>query len=472
MMRLLLIPLLMVLGCAPLTSRPAPAAPAARATVAFTGVSLVPMTRDTVIPDVTVLVEGERIVAVGATARTPIPTGAQVIDGRGRWLMPGLADAHGHLLATINARPQVRARWQDVNERLLLVGLARGVTSVVELGQKGLGPDPQHVRIDLRREIRAGQRLGPTIYLAFGKANDSTLTREQGMALVDTARAHGYDLIKVYNALSREGYRGIMLRAQQLGVPVVGHVVRSIGTEGTLGSGQRGVVHAEEFLYTFFPFRISDTTGVSAGVLDQKALPYLAKATGEAGVWVTPTLVTAEAILGQAVNLDSVLTRPEVRLIPQALYDILWAPSVNPRASQFRHPQQVSNLRTSLAFQRDLVRAFHAAGVPLLAGADAPGPGLVPGYALHDELRLLVDVGLTPYEALSAATRNVADYLGTDQFGVVKVGSRADLLLLSGDPLADVGNAGRIEGVMVRGRWLPAEELHRLTEAVRDTAPR
>jgi hypothetical protein len=181
--------------------------------------------------------------------------------------MPGLADAHAHLVVTIGAAPDVRARWQAVNERLLLVGLARGVTTAVELGGVGLGPDPDRVLPALRQEIAAGQRLGPTLYLATAKANDSALTRAQGMRVVDSARAGGYDLVKVYNALSREGYRGILLRAQQLGMPVVGHVVRAVGLEGTLGGGQRGIAHAEEYLPTYFPFRVTDTLQVPERVL-------------------------------------------------------------------------------------------------------------------------------------------------------------------------------------------------------------
>jgi hypothetical protein len=449
----------LVTSCAPPPSaRPAPT----RGTVAFTHVNLIPMTRDTVLEDVTVLVDGDRIAAIGRTADLPLPAGTRVVAGTGRWLMPGLADAHAHLVVTIGAKPDLRARWQDNNTRLLLLGLSRGVTTVVELGGVGLGPDPDRVLPELRRDIGAGRRLGPTLYLATAKANDSALTREQGMRLADSARAAGYDLIKVYNALSREGYRGLTLRAQQLGVPVVGHVVRSVGLEGTLGSGQRGIAHAEEYAPTYFPFRASDTLQVPERVLDTTAIPHLARITKRAGVWVTPTLVTSETVVAQSDNLDSVLARPEVRLIPKDLYDALWAPSVNPYATRFRHPRRLRNLRAGLDFQRRLVRAFHEAGVPLLAGSDAPAAGVVPGYALHDELRNLVGAGLTPYAALATATRGVAAFLGAEGFGTVEVGKRADLLLLDASPLHDIGNARRIAGVMVRGQWLSTVDLQKL----------
>jgi hypothetical protein len=188
----------------------------------LTHVNLVPMTRDTVLEDMTVLIDGERIVTIGRANRLTVPPGARVVEGRGRYLMPGLADAHAHLVVTIGAKPDLRAKWQNINEQLLLLGLSQGVTTVLELGGVGLGPDPDRILPELRSDIVAGRRPGPTVYLASAKANDSTLTREQGMRLVDSARVDGYDLIKVYNALSRDGYRGIMLRAKQLDSPSSG----------------------------------------------------------------------------------------------------------------------------------------------------------------------------------------------------------------------------------------------------------
>jgi imidazolonepropionase-like amidohydrolase len=461
------LPVLLSMHLVACSHAPPPHPAPAPATVVFTHVSLVPMTRDTLLEDMTVTVDGDRIVGIEHASHASIPPGALVIDGRGRYLMPGLADAHAHLVVTIGASAEVRTQWQNANERLLVLGLSQGITTVMELGGVGLAPDPDRVLPDLRREISTGQRLGPTLYLASAKANDSTLTREQGMLLVDSARAVGYDLIKVYNALSREGYRGIMLRAAELNVPVTGHVVRSIGLEGTLGSGQRGIAHLEEYLYTFFPFRVTDTLQVPERILDEAAIPYLARVTRESGVFVTPTLVTFGTMLAQAENLDSVLARPEVRNIPSDLYDVLWAPGVNPYAPRFSHPRRVHNLRTALAFQTQLVRAFHRAGVPLLVGSDAPAAGVVPGYSLHEELRNLVEVGLTPYDALAAATRNAASFLGTDEFGTVEPGKRADLLLLEGNPLLDVTNAQRIVGVLVRGRWHTTAELHTFTPADR-----
>lgn len=426
--------------------------PAQDSVFAFVGVNVIPMTRDTVLRNQTVIVRDGRIYRIGRTGRVRVPPAARVIAGQGRWLMPGLVDAHFHLATS--GGESIEPVIVSLNQKLLSLLLARGVTSAIELGSLGLSGDVAGTRLHMRGEIAAGRRIGPTLYVASDKANDTTLSHAGGIQLVDEARVAGYDLIKVYNKLSKPGYRGIILRAEQTGMPVVGHVVRSVGLEGVLGSGQRGIPHLEEFLPEYFGFRITDTTEVQGSKLDPGAIPYLAGITREANVWVTPTMVTFKTMLAQAEGLNSVLSRPEVKYIPRVLMDALWGPGQNPYSPRFSHPRIIGNLREALAFQNQMLRAFHHSGVPLLVGTDAPAAGVVPGYSVHEELANLVEAGLTPYEALVAATRNPAAYLGTQEFGTVEEGRRADVLLLEANPLEDVAHAARITGVMARGRWL------------------
>lgn len=439
--------LLLAAACAP---APAGApAPEPGPAIAFTHVSVVPMTRDTVLHDRTVVVRGGRIAAVGRADRTPVPPGARVIDGRGRYLMPGLVDAHVHL-----------SNRADIDTVITAVLLAKGVTSAVDLGGMGLPGDSARLR--LRDAIHAGRRVGPTLYLARTQVNDSSLTRAGGMRRVEEDHAAGYDLMKVYNRLSVEGYRGVMLRAHQLGMPVVGHVVRPVGLEGTLGSGQRGIVHLEEYLYEYFGFRSTDTLEAQAPKLDPATIPYLVRITAEAGTYVTPTLTVYEGFIAHAEDLDRELARPEVRYVPAALYNGNWIPEKNVRSLRFSHPQRLRNLRAGLDYQRRMVLPMHRAGVPLLVGTDAPVPGAVPGFSVHDELENFVELGIPPYHALAAGTRNAAAYLGRDDFGTVEVGKRADLLLLDASPLEDIRNTREIAGVMARGRWLGSAELQEL----------
>ncbi|HEY7768385.1 amidohydrolase family protein [Longimicrobium sp.] len=414
--------------------------------IAITYVNVIPMTSDTVLHDRTVIVHGERIHAVGRAGRTAVPAGARVIDGRGRYLMPGLVDAHIHLSNRL-----------DIDTVLAAVLLAKGVTTAIELGGMGLPGDS--ARLQLRAAINAGHRPGPTLYIARAQANDSAMTREGGMRRVEQDHAAGYDLMKVYNRLSVEGYRGITLRAHQLGMPVVGHVVRPAGLEATLGSGQRGIVHMEEFLYQYFGFRSSDTLAAQDAKLDTAVIPYFARITAEAGTYVTPTLVIFEGIITQAEDLDRELARPETRYVPGPLYEGQWIREKNGRSLTFAHPRRLAHLRAALGYQRRMLQAMHRAGVPLLVGTDAPVPGAVPGFSVHDELQNFVELGLSPYEALSAATRNAAAYLRKNDFGTVEVGRRADLLLLSSNPLDDIRNSQAITGVVARGRWFDESAL-------------
>jgi imidazolonepropionase-like amidohydrolase len=441
---LAVLPALVLTACAA-PPRPAPA-PLPDGGIAIVHVDVVPMTSDTLLRDMTVVVQGERIVAVGPAGGTPVPAGARVIDARGRYLLPGLVDAHVHL-----------TNRMDIDTPMAAVMLAQGVTSAIEMGGSGLPGDS--LRLRLRSEINAGLRPGPTLYMARALVNDSALTREGGMRRVDEDHAAGWDLMKVYNRLSVDGYRGVTLRAHQLGMPVVGHVVRPAGLEGTLGSGQRGIVHLEEYLYQYFGFRSSDTLQLPEQTLHPEAIPYFARITAQAGTYVTPTLAVYRAMIAQGEDLDRELARPEVRYIPAPLYAATWTRDRNGRALTFSHPLRQRNLRASEAFLHAMLMPLHRAGVPLLAGTDAPIPGAVPGFALHDELRTLVELGLTPYEALTAATRNAAAYLVRDDFGTVEVGKRADLLLLADDPLDDIRHAQSIAGVMARGRWFDRAAL-------------
>lgn len=450
--RIILIASQLLLAACAAARAPEPAAPAAGAAIAITHVDVVPMTADTLLRDMTVIVEGERIAAVGRAGRTRVPAGARVIDGRGRYLMPGLVDAHVHL-----------TNRMDVDTPMAAVMLAKGVTTAMDLGGSGLPGDSMRLR--LRAEINAGRRPGPTLYMARAQVNDSALTRQGGMRRVDEDHAAGWDLMKVYNRLSVDGYRGVMLRAHQLGMPVVGHVVRPAGLEGTIGSGQRGIVHFEEYLYQYFGFRSTDTLQVPEQTLDPAAIPYFARITADAGTYVTPNLALYGAMIAQGQDLDRELARPEVRYIPAALYNGTWIRERNGRSANFSHPLRQRNLRAGQDFIRSMLMPMHRAGVPLLVGTDAPVPGAVPGFAVHDELRTLVELGLTPYEALVAGTRNAAAYLRRDDFGTVQVGRRADLLLLSANPLQDIRHAQAIEGVMARGRWYDKAALEAMLAA-------
>jgi hypothetical protein len=235
-------------------------------------------------------------------------------------------------------------------------------------------------------------------------------------------------------------------------MPVDGHIPRAVGAERYLASGARNIAHAEEFL---------------PDLRSGRPPSYFADLTKKSGVWVTPTLTTYHQILLQAQDLPAVLAR-DVNAYEHPGVLTSWNPSAN-RYRTYGEPAQLKRLTDGWDQVRAMTRALHAAGVPLMTGTDVLNPPIVPGFYLHDELRELVAVGLTPYEALEASTRNPARFFGEEgDAGTIAPGKRADLVLLAADPLRDIAASRRIEGVAIGGRWIDHAEIQGRLAAIRD----
>ena len=412
------------------------------AATAFVGVNVVPMDRDTVLADHTVLVRNGRITALGPRARTAIPAGARRIDGTGKWLIPGLADAHVHLAYILNAKH---------NPLLLRLFVAEGVTTVVNL--LGL---PEH--IELRSKISSGEVFGPTLFTSgFYVGEPYTRTASQADSAVRQQRAAGFDVVKLHGAISAEAYEALTQAAKREHIPLVGHLPRNLGLNVALDGGQTMIAHAEEYLYGWFGFGRSPATADQFLALVDTA----AMLTAKAGAWVTPTLRVFAGIQEQIINLDSVLATEEVKRIPDAL-KWEWVPERNRYRSM--PPVVVETFRGQHRLLQRMTLAMQKAGVPLLMGTDAMATASVlPGTSAHAELRELVAAGLSPFEALRTATANVARFLGVpDEFGTIAAGRRADLVMLEGNPVTDISATSRIAGVMMRGRWFERRALDSL----------
>ncbi|MEO6211838.1 MAG: amidohydrolase family protein [Gemmatimonadaceae bacterium] len=417
-------------------------------------VTVIPMDRVRVLREQTVVVEHGRIASLGPASAARIPAGARRIDGTGRFLIPGLVDAHVHYDDDTPAKdPHV----DEINREYSALFLAAGVTEVMNLcGSPG--------NLALRDSIARGEVSGPTMLTSPRCLNDSLMTKREGDSAAVASKRAGYDFLKVYSFLSLDGFRGILTTARRVGIPVVGHIPQRVGTQRMLASGAVGIVHAEEFLYNA-PFRLEYGNAREGAVqLDTMRIPALAHAVRSAGVAVTPTLVAYTSIIDEAVDLNAVLARPELRQLSSMVRASRgWNPADNDRAKRLGAPLPLSQLRLGIAMQRRLVRAFRDSGVTLLAGTDAGGSiPMAPGWSLHDELQLLVGAGLTPYQALRTATANAGEFFARHFHaapnGTITPGSRADLVLLDANPLEDIRNTRRIRGVMVRGAWMPAPE--------------
>ena len=413
---------------------------------AIVGVNVVPMDRDIVLADQTVLVRDGRISFVGSRASTVVPGSARRIDGRNKWLMPGLTDAHVHLAYVLNAKH---------NPLLLRLFVAEGVTTVVNM--LGL---PEHV--DLRARVAQGEVFGPTIFTSgFYVEEPYTKTVQQADSAVRQQRAAEFDMVKLHGSIGPEAYQTLAAAAKREQIPLVGHLPRSLGLAVALNAGQTMIAHAEEYLYAWFGSRSLTSREQVIAMVDTAAAM-----TRKAGAWVTPTLFVFGAIPAQMQNLDSVLNAPAMKRIPDVLkFD--WTPDRN---SYRRIPlANVEGFQNQHALLKRLTKALHSVGVPLLMGTDAMATAAVaPGVSAHQELAALVDAGLSPYEALKTATVNAALFLRQPgEFGVIKAGARADLVMLDANPLRQIGATARISGLMLRGRWHDRSALEALRNVIR-----
>jgi imidazolonepropionase-like amidohydrolase len=404
------------------------------AAYAITGVSVVPMDRDRVLARHTVLVRDGRIAAVGPDGRVGIPAGVTRIDGRGRFLIPGLADMHVHLLERSE----------------LLAYAANGITTVRNL--HGLG---RHLA--WRDSLARGELLGPRLFTSgpivdgdppTRRTNVVVTTAAQAESVVVAQKAAGYDFLKIYDNVPPDLYRVLAATAKRVGLPMVGHLPSPVGLEGFLEvRGQAGLEHVEELLPFFRDGR--DTAGIGR----------LAAALAAARVRVTPTVTVHASALAQARGWAAVRARPAMRYMrPETAR--MWGWDQTGQANDGNAAARERFERTVGFFERALIPALHRAGVPLLAGTDAPIAAIIPGFALVEEIAMFRRAGLSPYEALRTATANPAEFLGRGgEFGVIAAGASADLVLLDASPLLDPATLARPRGVMLRGSWLPREWL-------------
>jgi imidazolonepropionase-like amidohydrolase len=407
---------------------------------AFENVTVIPMDTQRSLPGHTVLVRGDRIVAVGPAASVAVPAGARRVDGRGKWLTPGLAEMHGHVPPP-NAPPQY-------TEDVLFLYLANGITTV-----RGMLGDPG--QLELRRRVSHGELLGPTLYLAGPSFNGNSVNSpDDAVRMVREQRAQGWDLLKVHPGLTLAEYDAMARTAAQEGIRFGGHVPAEVGLMHAIAVGQETFDHVDGYV---------EYAGGEDARLDAAKLDSAVRLTREAGAWVVPTMALWEVLYG-TLDLDSLRAMPELRYVsPQSVQN--WTNAYNQRRASPQFNAELS--RRVIEARQQVLAALHRGGAGILMGTDAPQQFSVPGFSLHREFPRMRAAGMTPYDILATGTRSVGQYFQrNDAIGTIAVGRRADLLLLDADPLADIANLQRIAGVMARGRWVPADEIETRLEAI------
>ena len=419
-------------------------------------------------PNMTVIVDGDRIVAVSPSRRTHIPRKAVVVDGTGKFLIPGLWDMHVH------GASDDRAPWSH------LLFLANGVVGVRDMS----GPPDAHA---WRATNSSSEDPSPTIYLGSpiidgpnpAWPDSIVVTNEsQGRDVVEQQRERGADFIKVYSRLSRDAYFAIADEAKKCGIPFEGHVPESVTAAEASDAGQKSIEHLtrvadacskeeksidSEMQRQESLFRTSGATmaqkidsGKSIIRLNLRVVESFDEDTAKAlfalfvknRTWQCPTLT----LLRAQIDDPLIANDPRLKYLSRevrAKWDAGYYKNVPPE------PRAALVKLSKLQFDESerLVGLMYRAGVPILAGTDAMNPQCFPGFGIHDELALLVDAGLSPIAALQAATRNAAEFMGQlDRRGTIEVGKTADLVLLDKDPLADIHNTRSIQAVVLSGK--------------------
>jgi len=433
----------------------------------FKNVHLVPMTDEKIIKNQTVIVEDNRIKEIGLDDKVIIPKNANVIEGAGAYLMPGLADMHVHL----------RSNWPLPQ---FLLYLANGVTTVRDL-------DGDEYILQWRDEINAGQRVGPAIYAS------SPIIRgcEKDTVELIAKYKSRYDCVKLYSYFSKTDYKKAVQTAKEHNVYTVGHIPFAVGLDGVIAAGMNEIAHVEELDFEFIdfdrtrnlqpaewlPYIIGEAMQQNMGSLGieskerktrQKArLSEVVSKLKFARIPVCSTLSVSNVIVQKLFKPEAFLERPASRYLPLK-YKEAFLQGKEKHQLQFKGNKDAALFKYDL--EKKLLAELHRAGILIVLGTDAgtAAMGIVPGFSIHDELRILTENGFSPYEAIATGTANasrvVAAMTGHNDFGTIETGKRADFILVNQNPLDDLTHVMDYRGVMANGKWYPQADLEKMID--------
>lgn len=432
----------------------APPAGAQANPIAITNVTVIPMDRERTLGDQTVVVRDGRIVSVTAAARADVPAGATRIDGRGKFLMPGLAEMHAHV-------PPGSPTDEQLADIMFLY-VANGITTI-----RGMLGAPY--QIDLKRKLADGEMLGPRFFPAAPSLNgNSAPDPAAAVTLVRSAVATGYDLMKIHPGVSRETWDAAVAEMKAHGLTFAGHVPMDVGVVHAMRSGMATIDHLDGYLEASVRDSAIYASGDAAlgdviDAIDPARFRALADMSRTLNVWNVPTVYLWE-------NFYNDRTPEELGALPEMKYAHPrqvqgWMNQKRGRARADANQRMTPERRARyLELRRTMLKTLADAGAPLLMGTDSPQMFNVPGFALHRELQVAHAAGLSNYQVLESGTRNVGRYVTESlkedgAFGTVAAGQWADLVLLEANPLEDLAHLTRRAGVLVRGRWVPASEI-------------
>jgi imidazolonepropionase-like amidohydrolase len=423
--------------------------------------------------DQTVVVEGNRIARVASAAK--VPAGATVIDGRGKFMIPGLWDMHTHLddSELLELKPTKREK-----ELQLPLFIANGVTGVRDMGSD------LNLMKDWRQRISEKTLLGPRMYFAgplvdgpvpMWPASVAVGTPEDGRRAVQELKRRGADFIKVYSLLPKDAYFAISEECLKEGITFAGHVPYKVTNLEAVNAGQKSLEHLLQLERELADPQQVDAARkqIPAGLTRPQQFKYMREAYDKCfseeiargfykalkthGTWITPTLL----VMFEDSSYDPNDPIKTARLPYEPAYiRQWWDPSLNIHVKST--PQEIKDgQKITLRIYQRIVRGLRDAGVPMMVGSDMGGnPHCFAGWGVHDEMAMLVGAGLTPMEAIVAATSNPCKFMGVDdRLGTIAAGKMADLVILNRDPLADIRNTQSIDAVLYDGKLLNRRAL-------------
>lgn len=421
-------------------------------TIVFADVTVLPMDRAGVVEHQSVVVVNGVITEVGSAESVRVDGGATTIDGAGRYLMPGLAEMHAHVPSGANPP-------REAVEDILFLYLANGITTIRGM----LGSDYQ---IPLSEELRNNRVLGPNFYVGAPSINgNSAPDPESAERLVRAHKAAGYDLQKIHPGVSLETWDHMVDVAAEVGLTFGGHVPADVGLVHAIETGMSTVDHLDGYVKAVASEDVVSQVntgeeisleGLADGV-DEEKIADIVQLTIDHDVYVVPTMYLWQNLYG-ATDPESFLTLPEMKYVSEQQRDA-WRRQAAPG------PRGAAPVvRAFLDVRNRILKDLADAGASIMMGTDSPQMFNVPGYALHREIAVMSEAGMTNQQILESGTvvvgRYVQDHLGIDDdFGTIAVGRRADLVLLGSNPLDDLDNLTDRVGVMVRGQWVSRADI-------------
>ena len=438
--------------------------------LAITHVNLIDSTGAPIQTDMTVIVQGKQILQLGKGDSTTIPKAARVVDGRDKYLIPGLWDMHVH---------EIFGAWLPEDEKITpVLFVANGVTGV-----RDMGGDLEALK-RWRARIAEGKLLGPRMIIS-GPMLDGPVPQfpssapvkdaADGRRIVDELQKDGADFIKIQSLVPRDGYFAAADEAKKVGIVFAGHVPDKVRATEASNAGQKSIEHLTgvfEGCSTVEDELMAAPRGPGRGKFLSTYDPARAKVLIALFVknqtWQVPTLYWERG--EWLIEQTSAGPDPLAKYAPAAWRVRAW-PMFTTGIEKDWSTDPFADREKFFQAELKMVGEMNRAGVPILAGTDtAAGVRVYPGFSLHEELELLVRAGLTPMEALQAATLNAGKYLGLADTGTIEKGKRADLVLLDANPLQDIKNTRKIQSVVLAGRYFSRADLDHLLHAVEEEA--